>query len=88
MYENIKSCVKANNITSTFFASQCGVRQGENLSPMLFALYLNVLETFLLSGGVETLDLKIHTNELNLYLKLLILLYTEDTVILSNNISF
>ena len=85
MYENIKSCVKVNNDTSTFLASKCGVRQGENLSPMLFALYLNDLETFLLSGGVETLDLEITTNELNLYLKLLLLLYADDTVILSNN---
>ena len=85
MYENIKSCVKVNNNTSTFFASQCGVRQGENLSPMLFALYLNDLETFLLSGGVETLDLELRTNELNMYLKLLLLLYADDTVIISNN---
>ena len=52
---------------------------------MLFALYLNDLESFLLSGGVETLDLEILTNELNLYLKLLILLYAHDSVILSNN---
>ena len=39
MYNNIKFCVKSNNETSSFFASQCGVRQGENLSPMLFALH-------------------------------------------------
>ena len=75
MYESIKSCVKVNNNTSTFFASQCGVRQGENLSPMLFALYLNDIEAFLLSGGVETLGLELRTNELNMYLKLLLLLY-------------
>ena len=70
MYENIKSCIKINNDTSTFFASECGVRQGENLSPMLFAPYFNDLESFLLSGGVETLNLEIATNELNLYLEL------------------
>ena len=85
MYENIKSCVKANKITSTFFADQCGICQGENLSPMLFAIYLNDLEYFLLSGGVETLHLEILTNELNLYLKLLIRLYSDDTVIMSKN---
>ena len=85
MYENIKSCIKINNDTSTFFASECGVRQGENLSPMLFALYLNDLESFLLSGGVETLNLEIATNELNLYLELLLLLYADETVIFSNN---
>ena len=85
MYENIKSCVKANKITSTFFEDQCGIRQGGNLSPMLFAIYLNDLEYFLLSGGVKTLHLKILTNELTLYLKLLILLYANDTVIMSKN---
>ena len=36
MYENIKSCVKSNKITSTFFEDQCRIRQGENISPMFF----------------------------------------------------
>lgn len=85
MYENIKSCIKLNNDASSFFASECGVRQGENLSPMLFALYLNDLESFLLSGGVETLDFELQTDELNLFLKILLLLYADDTVIVSNN---
>ena len=85
MYESIKSCVKINGETSTFFASECGVRQGENLSPVLFALYLNDLESFLLSGGVETLDFELLTDEINMYLKVLLLLYADDTVIFSNN---
>ena len=85
MYDNIKSCVKFNNETSAFFASQCGVRQGENLSPMLFALYLNDLENFLLSGGVDTLNFDFFTGEFQIYLKLLILLYADDTIIFSDN---
>ena len=85
MYESIKSCVKINGETSTFFASECGVRQSENLSPVLFALYLNDLENFFLSGGVETLDFGLLTDEINMYLKVLLLLYTDDTVIFSNN---
>ena len=64
MYKNIKSCVKNNGETSAFFASQCGVRQGENLSPVLFAMYLNDLESYLLSGGVETLDLNYQRKKL------------------------
>ena len=40
MYGNIKSCVKFNNECSIFFACKNGVRQGENLSPLLFAMYL------------------------------------------------
>ena len=85
MYKNIKSCVKNNGETSAFFASQCGVRQGENLSPVLFAMYLNDLESYLLSGGVETLDLELSTQEMTDNLRLLLLLYADDTAIFSNN---
>ena len=81
MYDNIKSCVRSNNETSSFFASQCGVRQGKNLSPMLFAMYLNDLENFLLSGGVETMNFEFFTGEFQIYLKLLLLLYADDAVI-------
>ena len=41
MYTDIKSCVSLMGENSSFFASLAGVRQGENLSPVLFSLYLN-----------------------------------------------
>ena len=85
MYENIKSCVRINNETSAFFPSECGVRQGENLSPLLFSMYLDDLENFIISGGVDSINLEIRTNEIHVYLKLLILLYADDTIIFSNN---
>ena len=85
MYENIKSCVKISGESSQFFASNCGVRQGENLSPILFSIYLNDLENFLLSSNIRSLDLETIRNEINIYLRLLILLYADDTVIFSNN---
>jgi len=47
MYANIKSCVKVNNQLSDYFASLTGVRQDEKLSPILFSLFLNDLNTFL-----------------------------------------
>ena len=85
MYENIKSCVRINNETSAFFPSECGVRQGENLSPLLFSMYLDDLENFIISGGVDGINLEIRTNEVQVYLKPLILLYAGDTIIFSNN---
>ncbi|MEW8548531.1 MAG: reverse transcriptase family protein [Candidatus Thiodiazotropha sp.] len=85
MYDNIKSCVKHNNQTSAYFPCQCGVRQGENLSPLLFAIYLNDLETFLLASGSEGINLEFNNEDILCYLKLLILLYADDTVIFSND---
>jgi hypothetical protein len=43
MYDKTKSCVKAGNKIS-FFASNAGVWQGENISPVLSSLFLNDLE--------------------------------------------
>ena len=46
IYINAKSCVTCNNNKSDSFMSHNGVRQGENISPLLFALYVNDLESF------------------------------------------
>jgi len=45
MYSSIKSFVRANRTHSDYFNSYIGVRQRENLSPMLFNLYLNDLHS-------------------------------------------
>ena len=46
MYVQAKSCIKVNGCNSEFFKSSVGVRQGENLSPILFSLFLNDLNDF------------------------------------------
>ena len=46
MYKGIKSCVSYNGGQSFFFSSFRCARQGKNLSPVLFALFLNDLESF------------------------------------------
>lgn len=46
MSNNIKSRISTQKGTSAFFPYCKGVRQGENLSPVLFSLYLNDLEHF------------------------------------------
>ena len=91
MYDKAKSCVSSNNTISDFFTSHTGVRQGENLSPILFSLFLNDLTNFM-SDKYEGLQfLKEHINdmlsddEMEVYLKLYLLLYADDTVILSES---
>jgi hypothetical protein len=46
-YDNIKPCVESGHTFSDFFTCDIVVRHGENLSPCLFAIYLNDLEEFL-----------------------------------------
>ena len=47
MYNDVKSCINYNNSKSDYFACDMEVRQGENLYPFLFALFLNDLQSFL-----------------------------------------
>ena len=49
LYKEAKSAIKLNNPNchGMFFGCDIGVRQGGNLSPLLFALYLNDLQEFL-----------------------------------------
>ena len=44
MYKHVKSKVKLHNVLSEGFECMLGIRQGECLSPFLFAMYLDDLE--------------------------------------------
>ena len=85
MYQGIKSCVSFNGDQSEFFQSFRGVRQGENLSPVLFALFLNDLESFLSSHNCSGIDIELASDDVYCYLKLFVLLYADDTVILATD---
>ena len=43
LYKETESCVQVNNMTTQWFGTLQGVRQGDNLSPTLFNIYLNDL---------------------------------------------
>jgi hypothetical protein len=60
MYKNIRSNILHNGESSDSFMSQIGVpkRQGENLSPALFSLFLNDLQSYMQSYGNVGIDLK------------------------------
>ena len=73
MYEHVKSRVKINNVVSEGFESNLGVRQGECLSPFLFAMYLNDLEDVYIQKGYDGIDIGL--------IKLFLLLYADDIIL-------
>ena len=85
MYNEIKSCVSLLGSTSSFFSSFSGVRRGENLSPVLFSMYLNDLEAYLMHDRSSGLEFDTHDDEMFIYLRLIVLLYADDMVLLAGN---
>ena len=85
LYKDIKSKVMTHEGSTEFFSCHIGVRQGENLSPFLFTIFLNDLEQFLGSQNVNGIKCDINSNDIAVFLKLLILLYADDTVLFSDN---
>ena len=85
MYSSIKSCVRIGTTETPFFTSGCGVRQGENLSPLLFSLFLNDLENFLFMNRCDGIGIQYSDDDIFLYFELLILLYADDAVLVSDN---
>ena len=77
IYMNIKSSVKLNQKTSDTFICTKGVRQGENLSPLLFALYVNDIEDSLIENNCNYL--LFDDDFLDLHLKLLVMMYADDS---------
>jgi len=84
LYNDAKSCLRVNNDISEYFSASRGVRQGENLSPLLFSIYLNDLENYIKeeSGGVR---IEATAEALHFYVNLYVLLYADDTIILSES---
>jgi exonuclease III len=76
LYQNTSACVQVNEHYTGWFPTLCGVRQGDNLSPTLFSLFLNSLaeELKALEKGVKI------DNE-----DVCILLYADDIVLLSES---
>ena len=86
MYQGIKSCLTVNGVQTDYFSCNIGLRQGENLPPFLFSVYLNDLEEFFFKNipneGIDCLSSELD-NLAYIYVKLFLLMYADDTVILS-----
>ena len=74
---DIKSRVKYRNDLSASYDCYLGVRQGECLSPFLFAMYLNDIEDEFREKGAEGLDIGL--------MKMFLLLYADDIIIFSES---
>ena len=82
LYKDIKSCVSHSGEQSAFFfQSYCGVQQGENLSPVLFSLFLNDLESYMQNMNCNGICLNLPDGNIDDFLKILVLLYADDTVV-------
>ena len=91
LYANANSCVKSGHLKSTSFSSNVGVRQCENLSPVLFSIFLNDLSEFISHayGGLNNVNdmakMLLSNEDVEVYSKLYILLYADDAVIFAES---
>ena len=87
IYSQAKSCVRTHEGMSEIFRSCTGVRQGENLSPLLFAMYINDFKEFISARckGLRTLEEEAAREDLDCYAirGLCVMLYADDTLLLS-----
>ena len=83
MYSSIKSCVKISGKCFELFVCSRTLRQGKNLSPLLFSLYLNDLEHFITTRNDKSIE--IYDADLDILVKMLVLLYADDTVIFATS---
>ena len=75
MYCSLKSCVYSNSTLGEIFSITIGMRQGCNLSPSLFNLYINDIPTILRKANCD--PVKLYHTQINC------LLYADDMLILS-----
>ena len=91
LYSRAKSCVKIDGKLSDYFSCNVGVRQGENLSPLLFAIFLNDFE-FSISKSYNGLDFLadetrnlLSDDDVEFFVRIFTLLYADDTIVMAES---
>ena len=82
LYEKTKACVNVIGSPTHVFECRVGVRQGDNLPPLLFIVLLNDFQAFVASKFTG-LQLDVLAQNVQCFLKLFLLLYADDTLLLT-----
>ena len=90
LYKSTRSCVLKDNKLTEFFDCNLGVRQGENLSPSLFSIYLsNLIDKFKTKHcGLPLLENLMTSNtrdDVICLCSFFLLLYADDTALLAES---
>lgn len=78
MYNNVKSCISIGGLKSDYFANKLGLMQGEVLSPVLFAFYVNDFEMEFIRNS----NMSVEMQDLDLF----VLLYADDMILFSESV--
>ena len=81
IYDKVKACVKYRGDISDFFNCPVGLRQGCNLSPVLFSLFINELDAVITESGCHGIQL--HPDTINIFL----LMFADDVALLGDTLS-
>ena len=81
IYNSVKACVRNGSVYSDVFDCPIGLRQGCNLSPMLFSLFINELYMVMKDSGITGIQLTPDT------LQILMLLFADDVALTADTVN-
>jgi hypothetical protein len=90
MYDKSKAQVRSRGVLSDCFSSKTGVRQGDNLSPLLFAIFINDFESHVRKScngarfAANLIKETLSNEDTDTFLCLFVLLYADDTILFAD----